>query len=42
MSIQEQLSEIEKNVASVEDPEVLFAMNTRYRELQNEAKNDTV
>ena len=36
MSAFEQLNEIKKNIATVQDPAILFAMNQRVRELKAE------
>lgn len=42
MSIIEQMETLKKNVASVHDPALLFAMNQKYRELQDELNNINV
>ena len=42
MSILEQMQTIEKNIASVQDPSLLFAMNQKYRELQDQLNNINV
>lgn len=39
MSAFEQLNEIKKNIATVQDPAILFVMNQRVRELEAEIEN---
>ena len=39
MSAFEQLNEIKKNIATVQDPAILFAMNQKVRELEAEIEN---
>lgn len=42
MSIYEQMHEIKKNAATIQEPSILFAMNQKYRELENELNNINV
>lgn len=42
MSIYEQMETLKKNVSSVHDPAMLFAMNKKYRELQDQLNNINV
>lgn len=42
MSIYTQMETLKKNVASVHDPALLFAMNQKYRELENELNSINV
>ena len=39
MSIYEQMQTIEKNIATIQEPSLLFAMNQKYRELQEQLNN---
>jgi len=39
MSIYEQMQTIEKNIATVQEPYLHFAMNQKYRELQDQLNN---
>ena len=42
MSIIEQMQEIEKNASTIQEPSILFAMNQKYRELQDQLNNINV
>ena len=42
MNIYEQMQTIKKNIASVQEPTILFAMNQKYRELQEQLNNINV
>lgn len=39
MSILEQMNRIKKNAKKVQDPALLFAMNKKYKELEEELRN---